>query len=295
MGRTLELLSERISERPPPYSVRPPHTRGRPPTDPRGLVRFLLLRALTGWSFDTTHAMLAALPELAHRLRFRRVPAASTIAQLVEKVPLSYFEALLRETGADRLQGSVAHVAGDATGIGQHRHERWIDLRNFRPGHRHRFVKLHALVVTRARWPFFVAATVTPGNVNESPAFPTLFGQLDPSLSLGNVALDKGYQSRAIAQAIADRGGRPVIALQDRVTSWALGHPAWHRMVREARDDRRRYRGRYRRRAVIEGTFGAFKFRLGETVRSRKPHAQAVEILGRTVVWNLLGLAYSGR
>ncbi len=153
----------------------------------------------------------------------------------------------------------------------------------------------NALVVTRTRWPFFAAALVSPGNVNESPAFPSLFVQLDSTLSLGNVTFDKSYQSRAIAQAIPDRGGRPVIALQDRVRTWALGHMARRRMVTEARGDRRRFRGRYRRRAVIEGTFGTFKFRLGETVRSRRPHAQAVELLGRAVVWNNLGRAYSGR
>jgi transposase len=113
---------------------------------------------------------------------------------------------------------------------------------------------------------------------------------------LGNVTLDKGYQSRAIAQRIADRGGRPVIALQDRVlvTTPPMGQPAWKRMVREARTDRRRYRGRYRRRAVINGTFGAFKFRLGATLRSRRPHAQAVEALGRVIAWDILAWVYDG-
>ncbi len=259
------------------------------------MVRFLLLRSLEGWSFDTTYATLRALPELARLLGFRAtIPAASTASQLVEKVPLDYLERLVQSLAAELLGPRTANIAGDATGLGLHRFERWMDLKHAHSAVRHRFLKLHALVATRARWPFFVAARVTEATVNEAPAFPELFGQLAPSLSLGNVTLDKGYQSRAIAQRIADRGGRPVIALQDRVTALAMGHPAWRRMVLEARTDRRRYRGRYRRRAVIEGTFGAFKYRLGATLRCRRPHAQVVETLGRVIVWDVLAQVYDG-
>ncbi len=260
------------------------------------MVRFLLLRALEGWSFDTTYATLTALPELARLLGFRTtIPAASTAAQLVPQISADYLERFLQLLAFELVAHRTAHLAGDATGLGLYRFERWMDLKSAHSTLRHRFLKLHALVVTRARWPFFVAARLTEANVNECPAFPALFGQIAPSLRVGNVTLDKGYLSREIAQRIADRGGRPVIALKDCNIANAMGHPAWHHMVREGRMEARRYRGRYRRRAVIEGTFGAFKFRFGATLRSRTPHAQMVETLCRVLVWDILAEVYDGR
>lgn len=54
----------------------------------------------------------------------------------------------------------------------------------------------------------------------------------------------------------------------------------------------RAYKNRYRRRAVIEGLIGAFKSRFGEHVRSKRRHAQRIEILFRVVVWNAIAVAY---
>ncbi|HZY70925.1 MAG TPA: hypothetical protein VFF67_08135, partial [Thermoplasmata archaeon] len=55
---------------------------------------------------------------------------------------------------------------------------------------------------------------------------------------------------------------------------------------------RREFRCRYRRRSVIEGTFGARKARLGSPVRCRRRATQRVEVLGRIVVWNAMAIAY---
>ena len=59
-------------------------TLGQPPTDPRNVVRFLLLKHSEGWPFDMTFDLLEARPELARKLGFRGRPrVASTVACLV--------------------------------------------------------------------------------------------------------------------------------------------------------------------------------------------------------------------
>jgi hypothetical protein len=63
-------------------------------------------------------------------------------------------------------------------------------------------------------------------------------------------------------------------------------------MVVDQYRDRRAFRCRYRRRAVIEGTFGAMKERLGSGVRCRRRPTQRVEILCRIVVWNAIAVSY---
>jgi hypothetical protein len=287
----LRILGDLVTTRTPPYSVRPPGTPGRPPTNPRDVVRFLLLRALEGWSFDETHASLRALPQLARTLRFRRIPAAPTAAALVGRIPLTYLERLLRAL-TRRLCRSRENLAGDGTGLTTRRFDRWIVTRG-NPGTRHSFVKLHALIATRAQFPFFVAVRVTDYRTNDVTELVPLLGQVPASVSVGNVTLDKGYMSRRNAQAIADRGGWPVIDLKASIGRIdAGGCPAWSVMLRDRRAHRREFRCRYRRRAVIEGLFGAFKDRMGVRVLSRKPGHQAVEIWSRVIVWNSIAAAY---
>jgi hypothetical protein len=185
--------------------------------------------------------MLRALPQLARRRGFRRIPAAPTVAALVGRVPLSYLEDLVR-TLANRLARRKEKLAGDGTGLTTRGFERWINLRgNF--GRRHIFVKLHALIATRAHFPFFVAARVTDGRTHDVTELVPLLGLLPPTLTVGSVALDKGYLARRNAQAVADRRGWPVIDLTSRIGRIdAGGCPAWSAMLKDRRDHRREFR-----------------------------------------------------
>jgi hypothetical protein len=148
-------------------------------------------------------------------------------------------------------------------------------------------------VVTRAQFPYFLAAHATDDRTNDVTELPTLVDQLPRDGSLGNVVLDRGYVSRENARVIAERGGRPVIALRKNTTrAKARGVDAWRVMVSDQFRHRREFACRYRRRAVIEGVFGAFKDRFGSWVRSRRWATQVVEVLARTVVWNALAVSY---
>ncbi len=211
---------------------------------------------------------------------------------LVERVPSGYLEALFASTVRPLVRGRT-NAAGDATGVGTRQYERWFDVRHGKTGLRRRFVKLHAVIATRAQWPFFLSVRVTAGTWGDSPGLEPLVAQIVPEVELGNLALDKGYQSRRNAELIEAPGGLPVIALKSNVTRVkARGYPAWSRIVRRQFADPRGHRLRYPRRPVVEGLSGAFKRRFGERVKARRRHAQRVEILCRVVLWNLLGMAY---
>lgn len=292
-GRLYRVLAELVGEAPTPYRCRPYGTPGRPPTNPYDIARFLLLKNLERWSYDETHATLEALPELARKLGFRgRVPAASTVASLVMRVPVRYLEGLIGRT-TRRLVDGRTNAAGDATGVSTRHYQRWFEVRHGKKVRRRQFVKLHALIATRAQWPFFLSARVTAGTWGDSLELEGLLDQLDPAVALGNTALDKGYQSRRNAELIEARGGLPVMDLRANVThALSLGHPAWKRMVLRQRNDRRTFRCQYRRRTVVEGVFGAVKRRFGEVVLARRRHAQRVEILFRVAIWNALAIVY---
>jgi transposase len=255
-------------------------------------VRFLLLRALGQWSYDEVHSILVALPSLARHLGFRRIPAAPTVAAWAPRVPPDYLTRLLGRLARRIPIAGPCNLAGDGTGLSLHRWEQWRDPCR---GHgRHRgFLKLHALIATRSQFPYFLAARATDDRTNDVTELPALMAQLPPRSSIGNVVLDRGYISRENARVIAERGGRPVIALRKNTTRLkARGVGAWAAMVFSQLHHRREFACRYRRRAVIEGVFGAFKDRFGSWVRSRRWESQVVELLSRTVVWNALAVSY---
>lgn len=224
------LLRTVVNEAPPPFRVKAPGTPGRPPTDPRDVLRFLLLKNLEGWSYDETHATLEVLPELRRLLGFRKLSSASAVVGLVHKVPIGYLEDRVGSL-ALRLANGPVSVAGDATGLGTRRYQRWIDLKFRKIGKREAFVKLHALIVTRAQFPYFLAARLTKGNRNDSPELAPLLDQLPEEVEVGNTELDKGYQSRKNTAFIQARGGFPVIDLKSNATARTAGCSGWKRMV----------------------------------------------------------------
>jgi transposase len=291
-GRLYARLARLVEAAPPPYRTRPYGTRGRPPTPPKDVLRFLLIKNNEGWSYDETASTLEALPELAHTLGFRgKVPAASTVLGWVDKVPVPYLEGLIARTVRSLVRGRT-NAAGDATGLATRQYEQWFAVRHGKKLRRRKFVKLHSLIATRAQWPFFLSVRVTRGTRGDSPELARLLERLDPTVELGNLPLDKGYQSRRNATLIEERGGVPVMALKANATAKTLGHPAWKRMVLRQRADGRAHRLRYNRRTIQEGLYGAFKGRFGERVRARKRPHQRVEILCRVVLWNLWGQVY---
>jgi len=236
--------------------------------------------------------MLRAFPDMARALGVRRLPAAPTAAALAVRVPPAYLERLLGQL-ARRGRPHRVNLAGDGTGISTRRFDRWLHGKGVFDD-RHSWVKLHALIETRAQFPVFFAAHITDAYTTDVTELPRLLDQIPTHVVLGNVALDRGYQSRRNAQAIADRGGRPVIALRTNVplTTTPNGFPAWKAMVLDQHHHRREFRCRYRRRSVIEGMFGAIKARLGSQVRCRRRPTQRVEILCRIVVWNAIAVSY---
>lgn len=211
---------------------------------------------------------------------------------LVAKVPVEYLEALIAETSGGLVRGHVnarrrCHGSEHSPVPASVRRSAWEEAR------RRLFMKLYALVATKAQWPVFLSARVTPGTWGDSPELEGLLELLDAEIELGNLALDEGYQSRKSAERIEDRGGGWVMELKANAShALAKGHPAWKRMVLRQRNDRRSHRCRYRRWTVVKGVFVAMKRQSGEVVFTWRRHDHRFETLCRVALCSVLGLVY---
>jgi hypothetical protein len=284
-------MRDTVDRNPPPYKVKPPGSVGRTPTQPKDVVRFLLLRALFFWSYDSIFSLLCACPCLANALGFTKIPAPTTVQGLVSQIPERYVDMLIRDL-SHRIKRKRWNTACDGSGISTKRYKRWFDVRYRGHVKKKEFIKMHGMIVTLARYPFFLSATVTAGTRHDSPELKPLLEKREKSIPLGNVTLDKAFCGRNNAQMIANENGTPIIDLKKNVTPKAKGYPAWNNMVWAKRMDGRAYKNQHRRRAVIEGVIGAFKARFGDHVRSKRRHAQRVEVLFRIVVMDAIAVAY---
>jgi hypothetical protein len=189
------------------------------------VVRWLRLKNLQGWSHDETHATLELLPELRRLLGSRGSPSASAIIGLVPKVPVRYLEDRRGSVALRIAQGRVS-VAGDAAGLATRRYPRWTDGKFRKVGKKEAFVKLHALIVTRAQFPYFLSARLTKGERHGSPEPGPLPDQVPEGIELGNVPPDKRYLSRKNCERVEARGGVAFIPLKKGSRALVRGSPA---------------------------------------------------------------------
>ncbi len=136
---------------------------------------------------DETHATLAASPDLRRSLGIRRLPTAPTVAAPARRVEPSYLQRRI-VTLARPSAHAPLHLAGDGPGRSTRRLERWLAAK-VRSGVRHRFVKLHALVSARARFPVFRAADVTDAYTNDTTELPNRLDPVPRGVPLGSVVL----------------------------------------------------------------------------------------------------------
>ena len=145
-------------------------------------------------------------------------------------------------------------------------------------------MKLHAIVDDKV--PIFLSVVITKGYYGDSPQFKKMMKKIDPSIEIGDVCGDPGYLSRANVQIVEEEGGQAIIKLKSGITLKAKGYPAWHKMIKLARDNPKEYDKRYHRRSVIEGYFNGLKTRLGNKIRARRRHNQNIELLSKVIAWN---------
>ena len=141
-----------VNEFPPPYKTTEEGTSGRPPSNPRYVLTAILIRALFSLSYDNTYSLLILLNS-GGLLRMNRVPAAITIQGLVSKIHVSFIRKIISYISKMVLGNRRVNIAGDSTGIGTMKYDRWLTLKT--TGKRREFIKLHAIISTDLGYPIF--------------------------------------------------------------------------------------------------------------------------------------------
>lgn len=85
-----------IAKEKPPYRVREPGTRGRPPANPRAIAMFVFIMGLLNKSYRETHAYIIANSTLWRKDMFGKVPAPNTVNDHVKDIPERYMDRIIK-------------------------------------------------------------------------------------------------------------------------------------------------------------------------------------------------------
>lgn len=100
-------IVEIIAEEKPPYKVREPCTRGRPPANPGAIVMFMFIKELLDKSYRETHAYIIANPSLWREDLFGKLPAPNTVNDHVKEIPERYMDRIIRRQSRRLKKGDV--------------------------------------------------------------------------------------------------------------------------------------------------------------------------------------------
>ena len=89
-------LAEIIAKEEPPYKVREPGTRGRPPANPRAIAMFVCIKELLGKSYRDTYAYIISNPSLWRKDLFGKVPAWNTVNDHIKDIPEEYMNRIIK-------------------------------------------------------------------------------------------------------------------------------------------------------------------------------------------------------
>jgi len=96
IGKAVEDSAQIIAEEKPPYKVRSPHTRGRPPANPKAIAMFVVIMGLLNKSYRETYSYIIVSPALWRDNIFGKVPAPNTVNEHIKDIPERYLDRLLK-------------------------------------------------------------------------------------------------------------------------------------------------------------------------------------------------------
>ena len=288
-SRCILEIKRLLDDKPDPYAVRPLHTVGRPPANPKDILIFLMFKQLLCLSYIDTESFLLWVCEEKTWL-METVPDANTAQEHINDIPLSYLEGMLRET-IRCLNDNDVTVIIDATGLSLNQYGRWITARNGKKKTKKKFVKVH-LAVDKDSGKILVGIC-SKGWKHEHKFGVQIVKSLRRSLlkqgkTIKAELLDSGYLSREMTDEIEKSKAKPHIKMKKNSTTKSKGSPSWKRNIRFQKDQPDEFMKEYCYRVVIEGIISALKKMFGFMISSKKRHNQNVEVLCRLVIWNCM-------
>ena len=223
------------------------------------------------------------LHEAAARGHLGRVAHYTSLQKfLADPATTPILTSLVEQSAAPLAVIEAGQYAVDSSGFSTAVYDRWFSQKHGKLYSKNAWVKLHVMVgtVTHA----VTSALVTSGG--DCPQLPELVRRTRAHHDVRELSADGAYSSvrnHDVLDALRVEAFIPFNP-NAKVNPKA---PAWSRHLYEFLMNQEKFLQHYHRRSNIETTFAMIKAKLGAAVATRKPTAQANEVLAKCVAHNL--------
>jgi hypothetical protein len=223
------------------------------------------------------------LRESAARGNLRTVGHFNSISNfLADTASTEILTSLVEQSAAPLAAVENGQYAIDSSGFSTVTYDRWFDQKHGKLHAQHPWVKLHIMcgTVTHA----ITSARVT--SEGDCPQLPGLLARTRVHHDVRELSGDKAYSSAENHNTLDALGVEAFIPFKVNAVPNSKA-PVWSRHLLEFTLNQERFLAHYHRRSNVETVFAMLKARFGAAVASRRPTAQANEVLAMCVAHNL--------
>jgi transposase len=186
------------------------------------------------------------------------------------------------------LRSVETDFAADSSGFVTSRFVRWYDHKYGQVREHHDWVKCHIMCGVKTN--IVTAVEIHDRNANDSPMLPALVETTAQNFQMAEVSADKGYASKANADAVTKAGATPFIAFASHHRG--NGGGTWEKMYHYFQFKRTEFLQHYHKRSNVESTFSMMKRKFGDGLRSKTDVAMVNETLCKVLCHNLVVLIH---
>jgi len=181
-----------------------------------------------------------------------------------------------------------ADFAVDSSGFTTCHFTRWFDHKYGIVKQQHDWVKCHIMCGVKTN--IVTAVEIHGRNASDSKMLPALVTTTAENFQIAEVSADKGYASRANADAIAKLGATPYISFAS--SHRGNGGGTWTKMYHYFQCRRNDSLQHYHKRSNVESTFSMMKRKFRDSLRSKTDVAIVNETLCKVLSHNLVVLIH---
>lgn len=264
------------------------YTFGRPRKSLRDMLFCCMIKTYLNTSARRTISDLKLAQEAGY---IKDVPHFNTLLNYFDDTGMNIVIPYLISVSSLPLKHVEEQFAVDSTGFGNHRFDRWLNIRTQKDSKKRGWRKCHAICGVKTN--IITSVRVTEGKAGDSPQFNPLLTETAQHFNVKEVSADKAYSSRANLELAKELGAMPYIPFKKNITkARSKGSPTWVQMFNIFTKNYMDFAKHYHKRSNIETCFAMVKRKFGDFVRCKNPQSQDNEILCKVLTHNIVCLIH---
>jgi transposase len=240
------------------------------------------------YSTVSQRRFISDLREAHNRGFIAKVPHFNSISNYLENPDLTPILRTLITQSSLPLKSVETDFAADSSGFTTCRFTRWFDHKYGVVKQKHDWVKCHLMCGVKTN--IVTAVEIHDQFASDIKLLPALVNTTAQNFQMAEVSADRGYGSKANADAIANAGAVPYISFMSHHTG--SGDGTWAKMFHYFQFRRTEFMAHYHKRSNVESTFSMMKRKFGDSLRSKTDVAMINETLCKVLCHNLVVLIH---